>query len=76
MALVDIVNDQPAQSALFGLRMVARERSFKPVKLAVSQSMADWLNAAGKPALESVDRPLTLEVWSSDDDKAVPWIVD
>ena len=61
--------------ALFHLRMVARERSFS-VKLAVSQSMADWLNAAGKPALESVDRPLTLEVWSSDDDKAVPWIVD
>jgi hypothetical protein len=66
MALDAVMQDQPAQDALAGLRLVMAQPAFKPVTLAVSQAMASWLEGPGKPALDQLDRQLQLVVWSDD----------
>ena len=65
-ALQAVMEDQPAQDALAGLRLVMQQPPFKPVKLAVSRAMAVWLEGAGRPALDHLDRPVQLVVWSDD----------
>ena len=66
MALDAVMQDQPAQDALAGLRHVMAQPAFQPVKLAVSQAMAIWLEGPGRPALDQLDRQLQLVVWSDD----------
>jgi hypothetical protein len=66
MALDAVMQDQPAQDALAGLRLVMARPAFQPVTLAVSQGMASWLEGPGKPALDQLDRQLQLVVWSDD----------
>ena len=66
MALDVVMQDQPAQDALAGLRLVMARPAFQPVKLAVSQKMAIWLKGPGQPALDQLDRQLQLVVWSDD----------
>jgi hypothetical protein len=66
MALEAVMQDQPAQDALAGLRLVMTQPAFQPVKLAVSQAMAIWLEGPGQPALDQLDRQLKLVVWSDD----------
>ena len=66
MALDAVMQDQPAQDALAGLRLVMARPAFQPVTLAVSQAMASWLEGAGRPALDQLDRQLQLVVWSDD----------
>ena len=66
MALDAVMQDQPAQDALAGLRLVMAQPAFQPVTLAVSQGMASWLEGPGKPALDQLDRQLQLVVWSDD----------
>jgi hypothetical protein len=66
MALDVVMQDQPAQDALAGLRLVMAQPAFQPVKLAVSQAMAIWLEGPGRPALDQLDRQLQLVVWSDD----------
>jgi len=66
MALYAVMQDQPAQDALAGLRLVMAQPAFQPVKLAVSQVMARWLEGPGRPALDQLDRQLQLVVWSDD----------
>jgi hypothetical protein len=67
MALDVVMQDQPAQEALAGLRLVMAQPAFQPVKLAVSQAMAIWLEGPGRPALDQLDRQLQLVVWSDDE---------
>ena len=66
MALDAVMQDQPAQDALAGLRLVMEQPAFQPVKLAVSQAMASWLEGLGRPALDQLDRQLQLVVWTDD----------
>jgi Ribonuclease G/E len=66
MALDAVMQDQPAQDALAGLRLVSAQPAFQPVKLAVSRAMAIWLEGPGRPALDQLDRQLQLVVWSND----------
>ena len=66
IALDAVMQDQPAQDALAGLRLVMAQPAFQPVKLAVSQAMAIWLEGPGRPALDQLDRQLQLVVWSDD----------
>ena len=66
MALDVVMQDQPAQDALAGLRLVMAQPAFQPVKLAVSQAMAIWLEGPGRSALDQLDRQLQLVVWSDD----------
>jgi hypothetical protein len=66
MALDAVMQDQPAQDALAALRLVMAQPPFQPVKLAVSQTMANWLEGPGKPARDQLDRQLQLVVWSDD----------
>jgi hypothetical protein len=66
MALDAVMQDQPAQDALAALRLVMAQPPFQPVKLAVSQAMANWLEGPGKPARDQLDRQLQLVVWSDD----------
>jgi len=66
MALDAVMQDQPAQDALAGLRLVTKQPAFQSVKLAVSQAMATWLEGPGRSALDQLDRPLQLVVWSED----------
>jgi len=66
MALDAVMQDQPAQDALTGLRLAMTQPAFQPVKLAVSQAMAIWLEGPGQPALDQLDRQLQLVVWSDD----------
>ena len=67
MALDAVMQDQPAQDALAGLRLVAAQPAFQSVKLAVSQAMAIWLKGPGQPALDQLNRHLQLVVWSDDE---------
>ncbi len=66
MALHAVMQEQPAQDALAGLRLVMQQPPFKPVKLAVSRAMAAWLEGVGRPALDHLDRQVQLVVWSDD----------
>ena len=66
IALDAVMQDQPAQDALAGLRLVMAQPAFQPVKLAVSRAMAIWLEGPGRPALDQLDRQLQLVVWSDD----------
>ena len=66
MSVDAVMQDQPAQDALAGLRLVMAQPAFQPVKLAVSQAMASWLEGPGRPALDQLDRQLQLVVWSDD----------
>jgi len=66
IALNAVMQDQPAQDALAGLRLIMTQPAFQPVKLAVSQAMAIWLEGPGKGALDQLDRQLQLVVWSDD----------
>ena len=66
MALNAVMQDQPAQDALAALRLVMTQPAFKSVKLAVSESMAIWLEGPGRSALDQIDRQLQLVVWSDD----------
>jgi len=66
MSLDAVMQDQPAQDALAGLRLVMAQPAFQPVKLAVSQAMAIWLEGPGRPALDQINRQLQLVVWSDD----------
>ena len=66
MALDAVMQDQPAQDALAGLRLVMAQQAFQPVKLAVSQAMAIWLKGPGQPAFDQLDRQLQLVVWSDE----------
>ena len=67
MALDAVMQDQPAQDALAGLRLVKAQPAFQSVKLEVSQAMAIWLKGPGQPALDQLDRHLQLVVWSDDE---------
>jgi hypothetical protein len=60
------MQDQPAQDALAGLRLIMTQPAFQPVKLAVSQAMAIWLEGPGRTALNQLNRQLQLVVWSDD----------
>ncbi len=62
MALKMVMDDQLAQDALAGLRLVMRQPGFDEVKLAVSPAMAEWFNGAGQQALNQIKRPLRLIV--------------
>jgi Ribonuclease G/E len=64
IALDAVMQDQPAQGALAGLRLAMAQPAFQPVKLAVSQAMAIWLEGPGRSALDQLDRKLQLVVWS------------
>jgi hypothetical protein len=66
IALNAVMQDQPAQDALAGLRLIMTQPAFQPVKLAVSQAMAIWLEGPGRSALDQLDRQLQLVVWSDD----------
>jgi hypothetical protein len=63
IALDTVMQDQPAQDSLAGLRLVTAQPAFQPVKLAVSQAMAIWLEGPGRSALDQLDRQLQLVVW-------------
>jgi hypothetical protein len=64
MALDAVMQDQPAQDALAGLRLVMAQPDSQPVKLAVSQAMASWLEGSGRPAVNQLDRQFQFVVWS------------
>ena len=63
MALDAVMQDQPGQDALAGLRLVMTQPAFQPVKLAVSRTMANWFEGPGRSALDQLDRQLQLVVW-------------
>jgi hypothetical protein len=75
-ALDDIMGDGVAQAALAGLRLAAMRPAFKPVHLAVSAAMADWLAGAGQLAVAALNRPLALDICLNDDNAAVAYVID
>jgi len=75
-ALLDALADYTAQAALAGLRLAAARPAFKPVNLAVSRRMADWLTSQGAPAVAALQRPLELSICLDDDPSAVAYIID
>ena len=50
--------------------------NFKPVRLAVSQAMANWMQGEGRAAFESLDRPVELVVWSDNSTYQTAHIAD
>ena len=74
--LDDVMADDVAQAALAGLRLAAMRPAFKPVHLAVSSVMADWLSGAGQAAVAALNRQLTLDVCLDDNKAAVAYIID
>lgn len=81
MPPADVMHDSPAQEALAGLRLVARSAAghrvgARPLCLGVSQAVADWLAADGAAAMQSLDRPVALVVWSDGDKTRAPTILD
>ena len=81
MAPADVMRDGSAQEALAGLRLVARSAAdhrvgARPLCLGVSQAVADWLAADGAAAMQSLDRPVALVVWSDGDKTRAPTILD
>ena len=76
MALDDVMQDQPAQDALAGLRLAMQRPGFHAVKLAVSQAMASWLDGDGKRARNQLDKPLQLSVWSDNEKGKIAYILD
>jgi hypothetical protein len=76
MALDVVMQDQPAQAALAGLRLAMRRPSFHAVTLAVSGEMADWLEGPGKPARDQLDKPVKLSVWRDEAKDQIVHIID
>ena len=76
MALDEVMRDQPAQSALSGLRFAMQRPGFQTVNLAVSPAMARWLEGVGKLALEQLDKPLKLSVWPDEAEGQIVQILD
>ena len=81
MPPADVMCDSPAQEALAGLRLVARSATGHglgsgPLCLGVSQAVADWLEADGVAAMQDLDRPVALVVWSDGDKNRAPTILD
>ena len=66
MVLHDVMRDQPAQDALSGLRLAMQRPGLHAVTLAVSPAMASWLEGIGKIAVDQLDKPLQLSVWSDE----------
>ena len=79
-ALADVMQERVAQDALAGLRLVTGRVgsgvNFKPVRLAVSQAMANWMQGEGRAAFESLDRPVELVVWSDNSTYQTAHIAD
>lgn len=75
-SLLDIMSDDVAQAALAGLRLAAARPAFKSVQLAVTASMAAWLQSAGAAAVVALERPLELTICLDDDPRAVAYIID
>ncbi len=81
MPPADVMRDSPAQEALAGLRLVARHTAghglgARSLCLGVSQAVADWLAADGVAAMQDLDRPVALVVWSDGDKNRAPAILD
>ena len=76
MALDDVMRDQPVQDALAGLRFAMQRPGFHAVNLAVSSAMASWLEGVGKLALDQLDKPLKLSVWSDEAKDQIVRILD
>ncbi len=76
MALDMVMQDQPAQDALAGLRLAMRRPGFNSVTLSVSDKIADWLEGPGKPARCQLDKPLQLSVWQDEKEAQVVQILE
>ena len=76
MALVDVMADHVAQAALAGLRLAVLRPAFKPVQLAVSAEMAEWLLTTGRPAVAALGRPLETIICLNNGDGALSYIID
>ena len=76
MALHNVMRDQPAQDALSGLRFAMQRPGFHEVTLAVSPAMASWLEGVGKLALDQLEKPLKLSVWSDEVKNQIVRILD
>mgnify|MGYP004363451059 FL=1 len=71
-----VMQDQPAQDALAGLRLAMRRPGFNSVTLSVSDKIADWLEGPGKPARCQLDKPLQLSVWRDEKEGQVVQILE
>ncbi|MDC3234910.1 ribonuclease E/G [Candidatus Puniceispirillum sp.] len=76
MALNDVMQDQPAQDALSGLRFAMQRPGFHTVTLAVSPAMSSWLEGIGKLARDQLDKPLKLSVWPDEETGQIVRILD
>ena len=75
-SLLDMMSDDVAQAALAGLRLAAARPALKSVQLAVTASMAAWLEGAGAAAVVALERPFELTICLDDDPRAVAYIID
>lgn len=76
MPLDAVMNDQPAQDALAGLRLAMRRPGFHSVTLGVSAEIAAWLDGPGKPARGQLNKQLELSVWPDEAESQIVHTLD